>query len=92
MLGRISVERSPKLVRACSNEVSARFRWSPGCASYRTRWSWIGLDRSHFVRCDVGTAPPRDYDRRVNPRHRRLIIPAALVALLLIVLVTSLVK
>lgn len=34
----------------------------------------------------------RAYDRRVNPRHRRLIIPAALVALLLIVIVAALVK
>ncbi|WP_286178938.1 hypothetical protein [Pimelobacter simplex] len=40
----------------------------------------------------MGTAPPPDYDRRVNPRHRRLIIPAALVALLLIVLVAALLK
>jgi type II secretory pathway component PulM len=32
------------------------------------------------------------YDRGVNPRHRRLIIPAALVALLVIVVVASLVN
>ncbi len=33
-----------------------------------------------------------NYPWGVNPRHRRLIIPAALVILLLIVLVTALAK
>ena len=33
----------------------------------------------------------RSYTGRVNPRHRRMIIPTALVVLLLIVLITQLV-